>query len=114
LILLIAMLSLAGMPPFGGFVAKVFVFAAAVETKTWTWLAVVGVLNAIIGLYYYLTVLKVVYLYRADNPEDEKKPLPISRPYAIALVVLTAGIILIGTIFGPWFHWAGLAAGSLF
>jgi NADH-quinone oxidoreductase subunit N len=114
LILLIAMLSLAGMPPFGGFVAKVFVFAAAVETKTWTWLAVVGVLNAIIGLYYYLTVLKVVYLYRADNPEEEKKPLPISRPYAIALVVLTAGIILIGTIFGPWFHWAGLAAGSLF
>ena len=51
---------------------------------------------------------------RADDPEEEKKPLPISRPYAIALVVLAAGIILIGTIFGPWFHWAGLAAGSLF
>jgi NADH-quinone oxidoreductase subunit N len=114
LILLVGMLSLAGMPPFGGFVAKVFVFAAAIETKTWTWLAVVGVLNAIIGLYYYLTVLKVVYLYRADNPEDEKKPLPISRPYAIALVVLTAGIILIGTLFGPWFRWAGEAAKSLF
>lgn len=114
LIILIAMLSLAGMPPFGGFVAKVFVFAAAVETKTWTWLAVVGVLNAIIGLYYYLTVLKVVYLYRADNPEDEQKPLPLSRPYAIALVVLTAGIILIGTVFGPWFQWAGQAAKALF
>jgi NADH-quinone oxidoreductase subunit N len=114
LIMLIGMLSLAGMPPFGGFVAKVFVFAAAVETKTWTWLAVVGVLNAIIGLYYYLTVLKVVYLYRADNPEDEKKPIPISRPYAIALVVLTAGIILIGTFFGPWFQWANKAATSLF
>ena len=114
LIMMVTMLSLAGMPPFGGFVAKVFVFAAAVETKTWTWLAVVGVLNAIIGLYYYLTVLKVVYLYRADNPEDEQKPLPISRPYAIALIVLTAGIILIGTVFGPWFHWAGEAAKSLF
>jgi NADH-quinone oxidoreductase subunit N len=113
-IMLIGMLSLAGMPPFGGFVAKVFVFAAAVETKTWTWLAVVGVLNAIIGLYYYLTVLKVIYLYRADNPEDEQKPIPLTRPYAIALVVLTAGIVLIGTLFGPWFHWAGLAAGSLF
>jgi len=114
LILMIGMLSLAGMPPFGGFVAKVFVFAAAVETKTWTWLALVGVINAIIGLYYYLTVLKVVYLYRADNVEDEQKPLPISRPYAIALIVLTAGIILIGTAFGPWFHWAGKAAQALF
>jgi NADH-quinone oxidoreductase subunit N len=114
LIMLISLLSLAGMPPFGGFVAKVFVFAAAIETKTWTWLAVVGVLNAIIGLYYYLTVLKVVYLYRADNPEEEKKPLVITRPYAIALVVLSAGIILIGTVFGPWFHWAGEAAKALF
>jgi NADH-quinone oxidoreductase subunit N len=114
LVMLVAMLSLAGMPPFGGFVAKVFVFAAAVETKVWTWLAVVGVLNAIIGLYYYLTVLKVVYLYRADNPEDEQKPLPLSRPYAIALGVLSIGIILIGTIFGPWFHWAGQAAKALF
>jgi NADH-quinone oxidoreductase subunit N len=114
LILLISMLSLAGMPPFGGFVAKVLVFAAAIETKTWTWLAVVGVLNAIIGLYYYLTVLKYVYLYRADNPEDEQKPLPISRPCTIALVVLAAGIILIGTLFGPWFHWAGQAANALF
>lgn len=114
LILLVAILSLAGMPPFGGFVAKVFVFAAAVETKTWTWLAVVGVLNAIIGLYYYLNVLKYVYLYRADNPEDEKKPLPFSRPYAIALVVLTIGIILIGTLFAPWFNWAGRAAQALF
>jgi NADH-quinone oxidoreductase subunit N len=114
LVMLVAMLSLAGMPPFGGFVAKVFVFAAAVETKVWTWLAVVGVLNAIIGLYYYLTVLKVVYLYRADNPEDEQKPLPLSRPYAIALGVLSIGIILLGTIFGPWFHWAGQAAKALF
>jgi NADH-quinone oxidoreductase subunit N len=114
LIMLVGLLSLAGMPPFGGFVAKVFVFAAAVETRTWTWLAVVGVLNAIIGLYYYLTVLKVVYLYRADNPEDEQKPLPISRPYTIAFVVLSAGIILIGTIFGPWFHWAGQAAQAIF
>jgi NADH-quinone oxidoreductase subunit N len=102
------------MPPLGGFVAKVFVFAAAVETKTWTWLAVVGILNAIIGLYYYLSVLKVVYLYRPANLEEEKLPLPISRPYAIALVILTLGIILIGTLFGPWFHWSGQAAGSLF
>ena len=50
LALLVALLSLAGMPPLGGFIAKVFVFAAAVDANM-VWLAVVGVLNAIIGLY---------------------------------------------------------------
>jgi NADH-quinone oxidoreductase subunit N len=113
LVMLVAFLSLAGMPPFGGFVAKVFVFAAAVEAN-YIWLAVVGVLNSIVGLYYYLTVLKVVYLYRADNPEDEQKPLPIPRPYALALVLLTIGIILMGTLFSPWFEWTRAAAAALF
>ncbi|NOR89497.1 MAG: NADH-quinone oxidoreductase subunit NuoN, partial [Anaerolineales bacterium] len=61
LVLLIALLSLGGMPPLAGFVAKFYIFAAAVESG-WIWLAFVGVLNAIIGLYYYLSILKVVYL----------------------------------------------------
>jgi NADH-quinone oxidoreductase subunit N len=110
LVMLVAFLSLAGMPPFGGFVAKVFVFAAAVNANL-IWLAVVGVLNSIVGLYYYLVVLKVVYLYRS---EDEDKPIPITRPYALALVMLVAGIILVGTAFGPWFNWARFAADALF
>ena len=60
LVLLVALLSLGGMPPLAGFVAKFYVFAAAVESG-WIWLAFVGVVNAIIGLYYYMTILKVVY-----------------------------------------------------
>jgi NADH-quinone oxidoreductase subunit N len=110
LAMLIAFLSLAGMPPFGGFVAKVFVFAAAVESD-YIWLAVVGVLNSIIGLYYYLTVLKVVYLYRSENDDQ---PVPISKPYVIALVVLTFGTILIGTLFGPWFNWTTEVVSAMF
>jgi NADH-quinone oxidoreductase subunit N len=110
LVMLVAFLSLAGMPPFGGFVAKVFVFAAAVRANL-VWLALIGVLNSIIGLYYYLIVLKVIYLYRS---EDEEKPVPITRPYSLALVVLVIGIILIGTAFAPWFSWAGTAAAALF
>jgi NADH-quinone oxidoreductase subunit N len=110
LVMLIAFLSLAGMPPLGGFVAKVLVFAAAVQADL-VWLAVIGVINAIVGLYYYLIVLKVVYLYRS---EDENKPIQVTRPYAIALVILTAGIILIGTLFAPWFAWSTSAAAALF
>jgi NADH-quinone oxidoreductase subunit N len=113
LVMLVAFFSLAGMPPFGGFVAKVFVFTSAIESQ-WLWLAVVGVLNSIVGLYYYLTVLKYVYLYRAENEDDERKPLPISRPYTIALVVLSLGIIVVGVFLTPWFNMATNAAMSIF
>lgn len=108
--MLIAFLSLAGMPPFGGFVAKVLVFAAAVEADM-VWLAFVGVLNSIIGLYYYLVVLKVVYLFRSENDEV---PVPVTQPTLIALVVLCFGIILIGAFFAPWFNWSTTAAAVLF
>jgi len=110
LVMLVSFLSLAGMPPLGGFIAKIFVFAAAVQAG-YIWLAFIGVINSIFGLYYYLTVLKVVYLYRSDN---DNQPIPISRPYALALGILSFGIILIGTFFGPWYNWAATAVSSIF
>jgi NADH-quinone oxidoreductase subunit N len=113
LMMLAAFLSLAGMPPFGGFVAKVFVFAAGVQAG-YVWLVVVGILNSIIGVYYYLNVLKYVYLFRMPNENEENHPLPLTRPYLIALAVLAIGVILIGTVFGPWFGWSEAAALNLF
>lgn len=110
LIMMVTFLSLAGMPPLGGFVAKFFVFAAAVNAGL-VWLAIIGVLNTIVGLYYYLVVLKVVYLFRS---EEEDKPVPLTRPYALALTILVAGIILLGTLFGPWAEWSTRAASALF
>ncbi|MGA2489700.1 MAG: NADH-quinone oxidoreductase subunit N, partial [Anaerolineales bacterium] len=80
---LVAFLSLAGMPPFAGFVAKFFVFSAAIEAG-WIWLAIVGVLNSIVGLYYYLNVLKYTYLYRMENQDEQHHPIPVSHPVAIA------------------------------
>ena len=111
--MLVAFLSLAGMPPFGGFVAKVFVFAAAVQVNM-IWLAVVGIINSIIGVYYYLTILKVVYLYRMEGEKEEEHTIPLTRPYAIGLVILSLGILLIGTLFAPWFGLSGAAALNLF
>jgi NADH-quinone oxidoreductase subunit N len=111
LALLVALLSLAGMPPLAGFIAKFFVFLAAVQSTRWIWLAVVGVLNSIVGLYYYLTVLKYVYLYRSD--EDEK-PVPVTRSFKVAIAILIAGILLVGTVFTPFFNWASTAAATMF
>ncbi len=113
LMMLAAFLSLAGMPPFGGFVAKVFVFAAGVQAN-YTWLVIVGILNSIIGVYYYLNVLKFVYLKRMPNEDEENHPVPLTRPYTIALVILAIGVILVGTVFAPWFSWSDSAALNLF
>jgi NADH-quinone oxidoreductase subunit N len=110
LVMLVAFLSLSGMPPLAGFISKILVFAAAVEAG-YIWLVVIGVINSIIGLYYYLKVLNVVYHYRS---EEEEKPLPIPAPYAIALVLLTAGILLVGTVLAPFFNFGASAATALF
>lgn len=110
LAMLVAFLSLAGMPPFGGFVVKFAVFAAAVRADL-VWLAVVAVINSIVGLYYYLTVLKVVYLHRSEGDEV---PAPITGAYRLGLAVLMLGIVLMGTVFAPWFNWATTAAVALF
>ena len=110
---LVALLSLAGMPPFVGFAAKFFVFSAAIEAG-WVWLAIVGILNSIVGLYYYLNVLKYVYLYRMESQDEEQHPLPVSRAVTAALVILVMGILVLGALFGPWFSLATKAAISLF
>ncbi len=109
LAMLLSFLSLAGIPPLGGFVAKVLVFAAAVDAGL-VWLAVLGVLNSIVGLYYYLIVLKVVYL---DEPKDTQ-PVPVARPHSVALVVSVLLVLAIGIVLSPFYNWASAAAASLF
>jgi NADH-quinone oxidoreductase subunit N len=110
LTMMVALLSLGGMPPLAGFVAKVYVFAAAVESG-WVWLAFVGVLNAIVGLYYYLTILKVVYLYRS---EKDDVPISVPRAYGIGLGLCVLAIVVVGSLSAPWLEWAVQAAQSLF
>jgi NADH-quinone oxidoreductase subunit N len=108
--MLFTFLSLGGVPPLGGFFAKVLVFAAAVEANL-TWLAVIGVLNAVIGLYYYLNVLKVVYLKR--QPGDEL-PMIVNPIHGAALVFCVVGVVLMGTVMAPWFSFTAEAAKALF
>jgi NADH-quinone oxidoreductase subunit N len=108
--MLFTFLSLGGIPPLGGFFAKVLVFSAAVQADL-VWLAVVGVLNAVIGLYYYLNVLKVVYLKR--QPGDEI-PLMVNPVHGVVLVVCVLGVVLLGTVMAPWFQITTEAAKALF
>jgi NADH:ubiquinone oxidoreductase subunit 2 (subunit N) len=67
-----------------------------------------------VGLYYYLNVLKYVYLYRTDDQDEENHQIQVARPVVLALIILVIGILLLGTLFGPWFGLASKAAISLF
>ena len=107
--LLVALLSLGGIPPFAGFFGKLLVFGAAIDAKQY-WLAVVGIINSVIGLYYYLVVLKVVYLYRS---EEESKPIPATFSWKFALALCIIGVVVLGVIFAPAYGLSVQAAGGV-
>lgn len=112
LALLVALLSLGGVPPLSGFIGKVLVFGAAIQ-QGWMGitLAIIGVLTSVVGLYYYLTVMRVVY---TGQPEGGTIPLQVSPALRIALIVCMAGILFFGTILGPAYTLSSLGAQGLF
>lgn len=107
LAMVLAFLSLGGVPPLAGFFGKFFLFVAAVRAD-YVWLAIIGVVNAIVALYYYLTVIKVMYV----DPAQSDVPIPV-RPASTAVLWLTGiGVVLMGTIAAPWWNWAVNAASA--
>jgi NADH-quinone oxidoreductase subunit N len=90
----IFLLSLVGLPPFGGFFSKFVLFSSAVNASGWyIWLAVAGVLNSALSLYYYARVLRFMYSSEGvDVKETEKKKLP--RALAAAMVIAAIMVVL--------------------
>jgi len=86
------MLSLGGIPPTAGFIAKLLIFEAAVDSGLVV-LAVLGVLASAVGVYYYLRV--VVYMFMRPAPE-EPTPAEASWSSNAALVISTAAVLLLG------------------
>jgi len=106
----IALLSLAGIPPGAGFFGKFFLFQAAVHANL-VGLALIAVINAIIALYYYLIVIKVMYV---DVGPDDDKIIAIPRSYGWALGITGLVVLLLGTIaITPIYDWAVLGANGL-
>ncbi len=85
------LVSLAGIPPTGGFLGKYVVFQAAIASKQYL-LAVVGVLNAAIAAYYYLRV--IVTMYMSEKEADE--PLPVSPGMATVMILAVVGVLYLG------------------
>ena len=91
LAMLFFLLSLAGIPPLAGFVGKFYLFAAVMK-EGFIWLVVVGVLNSIISLYYYLQVIRQMYII----PPRTEEPVPASRALSSARFIALAGVLLLG------------------
>jgi NADH-quinone oxidoreductase subunit N len=102
------MFSLAGIPPLAGFFAKYFVFIAAIEGGLVT-LAVIGVVSSVIGAYYYLRIVKVMYF-------DEPQGLFVAEPGEVRLIYVLCGLFVIGFVLfaRPLVALAQAAADSLF
>ena len=91
------MFSLAGIPPFAGFFSKFFIFYSAIETGIGAMyvLVFIALLNTIISLYYYLLVVKAMFLKESENPIATIK----SDCYTKAVIFITAlGIVLLGLV----------------
>jgi len=96
-LLLVFMFSLAGIPPTGGFIAKLYLFLALIKTEHIV-TAIIAILLSVIGAYPYLRVLKVVYM----EPSQEKVEFSYGTTFLIPAIVTTALILLIGIFPKPW------------
>jgi NADH-quinone oxidoreductase subunit N len=100
--MLFFMLALTGIPPTGGFVGKVYLFASAVEAG-WTWVAVIGVLTSAISLYYYFRL--VVFMYLKDS--TQATPVPLRGRALVAVIAFCAlATLVLGILPGPFITFA--------
>lgn len=100
-LVLCVMASLAGVPPFLGFWAKLSVLRAAVEGGL-MWLTIVGIVFAVIGAFYYLRVIKAMYF---DEPEGEPMVARDDRPLRFVFAVNALALFVLGLAWNPIMAW---------
>jgi NADH-quinone oxidoreductase subunit N len=91
LILTIGLISLTGIPPTVGFIAKIFVFSAAIKANL-AWLVLVGVLNSVLSAYYYLRIVRMMYLGQGSSDE----PIHAEPSLKWAMGIAGVGVIVLG------------------
>lgn len=103
------MFSMAGIPPLAGFFGKLYVFLAAIDAQLYA-LAIIGVLTSVVGSFYYLRVIKVMYFEDSEEALDKTSVRELSGVMAVSLVV----VLLFFVLPSPLIGWAETAAAALF
>jgi NADH-quinone oxidoreductase subunit N len=98
----ILLLSLTGVPPTAGFIGKLYLFSALISAKLF-WLAIVGVLNSVVSLYYYVRILRNMFL---RDPLANAQPLQFSAMEIIILLLLVIPTLFFGLYFSPIVEYA--------
>jgi len=98
LVLMLSLFSLAGIPPVAGFFGKFFLFAAAAQ-KGYYLLVIIATLNATISLYYYLLVVKAMFINKNEQPVPYFKSDNLTK---IGIIICVAGMLVIGFASGIW------------
>jgi NADH-quinone oxidoreductase subunit N len=106
--MLVFLLSLAGVPPLAGFIGKLYIFVAAIKEELYT-LILVGLVNVVISMYYYLVIVKKMYI----NEPTDRSPLRPSPTMQAVIYVGLAGTLLLGIYPKPFIEWA-VAATMMF
>lgn len=108
----IFLFSLTGIPPFGGFIGKVYLFASIIQGERFVWLAIVAIANSVVSLYYYARIVKVMFL----RGIDEEIPTGFtSSPRTITLLaILAIGTAISGIFWGPIARWVSDSASMFF
>ena len=107
IIMMLVMFSLGGIPPFAGFFSKFFIFVAAAQQGQYL-LVFIALLNTIVSLYYYLLVVKAMFINKSENPIETIKSDGMS---VIGLAVCTAGILVLGFISPIYQYIEGISFG---
>ena len=94
--MIIFLFSLTGLPPTAGFIGKFYLFAAVGEAGMW-WLAILGVLNSVVSLYYYMRIAKSMYF----STSPISGPVGLSVPHVVLVVVLAVPTLLLGIYWAP-------------
>jgi NADH-quinone oxidoreductase subunit N len=95
--MVIFLFSLAGIPPTAGFIGKLFLFASLLDAQ-WIWLAIVGAINSVISLYYYVRIVRNMFL---RDPEGDSKPIRFSIPQLAIVMLLVIPTLVFGLYYTP-------------
>jgi NADH-quinone oxidoreductase subunit N len=105
------LLSLGGFPPFGGFVAKWYVFSAAIKADE-TWLAIIGVLTSVVSVFYYLPIVVMMYMTGSDSSRPALPSVP--RVAGAALVASAILVLYLGILPSRVLDWAADSIATIF